>query len=146
MLGRWRDEFNAGRTAVRLAAARGQGAAARAQMRPPSRTTHGGSAGASVAADEVQNLRALLGELHQITELLQARIAELETELTATHWRAARSAEVLQLPGVRKVLVRVVHPDAHPEADEAQRAELTEAMGKINAAYDLIDRATDQTP
>ena len=137
----WRDEINAGRIAVRLAAARGDGTAAPSPRRDGASTEHAQAGAAAPASDEAQNLRALLNEVRELAELSQARIAELETELTATHWRADRFAEVLQLAGVRKVLLRVMHPDAHPEADETQRASLTEASSKINAVYDLIDAA-----
>jgi hypothetical protein len=134
MLGRWREEFNAGRAAVR----------AGVRVREPVDPSPAPAGTPDVA--EVGSLRALLGELREIAELSQARIAELETALTAMHWRAERLADALQVPGVKKVLVRLVHPDAHPDADEDQRRALTEASSKINAAYDLIDRAKDTTP
>jgi hypothetical protein len=77
--------------------------------------------------------KKLLGEVTASAEQLQKRIAELETE-------PGVFAEVLLLPGVRKVLLKLVHPDAHPEADEDQRRALAEGSAKLNAAYDLIDK------
>ena len=134
---------------MRTSAARGQRLSrpsrARAAEPETGRGGAGGAPAASTDAAEGESLRGLLGELHQIAELSQARIAELETELTATHWRADRVAEVLQLPGVRKMLLKVTHPDSHPGADELQRRALTEASSKINAAYDLIDRDKKNT-
>jgi hypothetical protein len=149
MLSRWRDEFNAGRAAVR-AAARGREMAGPSRTRSAEPATARGNAGgapaAPPAAGHEESLRALLGEVREIAELSQTRIAELETELTATHWRADRVAEVLQLAGVRQMLLKVFHPDAHPGIDDEQRRALTEAISKINAAYDLTDRAKDQKP
>jgi len=152
MLGRWRAEFDAGRAAVR-AAAQGRERVEPVEPRRPriaeleTRPDIAGGAPATLAdAGDVEDLRALLGEVREIAELSQARIAELETELTATHWRADRVAEVLELPGVRRMLLRLLHPDAHAGADEEQRRALTEASGKVNAAYDLIDRAKEAPP
>jgi len=145
---RWRDEFNAGRAAVRMAAARGRetpGPVPAHAPEPEIRRDHAGAAPAGHGdTGEVENLRALLAEVHELAELSQARIAELETELTAMHWRADRMADVLQIQGVRKMLHKVTHPDTHPGADEEQRRALTEASSKINAAYDLIDRTKDR--
>jgi len=149
MIGRWRQDFDAGRQRVRDAL---DGRAPRPQQRragPAGREEpfinavlydsapphdHAGEAAAMAA--EIDGLRALLAELGQLAEL---RIAELETLLTETTQRADCLAEVLRSPGVRKMLLGF-HPDRHPEADENQRRALTEAIAKINAAYDLIDR------
>ena len=97
-------------------------------------------------AAEVESLRALLAELHELAELSQARIAELETQLTAAHYRADRFSDVLELQGVRRTLHRLTHPDAHPGATEEQLRALNEASRKLNAAYELLDRAGEQTP
>jgi hypothetical protein len=154
MLSRWRAEFDAGRATVRMAA-RGGGRAEPVEPPRPrisfpdsldeGEETRRGDAGAPAAPPlDAEGLRILLGEVREIAELSQARIAELETELTAAHWRADRLTEVLELAGVRRMLLRLVHPDAHPGAGEDQRRALTEASSKINAAYDLIDRAKDK--
>ena len=149
MLGRrGREEFEAGRAAVRAAAARGgatiaptsdagaacQEAGDNAEPAPASRSD----------AAEVESLRALLAELHELAELSQARIAELETQLTAAHYRADRFGDVLELQGVRRTLRRLTHPDAHPGANEEQLRALNEASRKLNAAYELLDRAGEQ--
>jgi len=77
--------------------------------------------------------KKLLADVTASAEQLQKRIAELETE-------PGVFAEVLLLPGVRKVLLKLFHPDTHPDADEDQRRVLTEGSGKVNAAYALIDK------
>ena len=48
-------------------------------------------------------------------------------------------AKTLRLPGVKKFLLEKFHPDKYPEADERQRALLTEATQTITAAYALAD-------
>jgi len=48
-------------------------------------------------------------------------------------------AKALRLPGVKEFLVKKFHPDKYPDADERQRALLTEAIKIINAAYALAD-------
>jgi len=151
MLSRWRDEINAGRTAVRTAAARGERIPRPSWARAAEPETGRGNGGrpppaAPPDAGEVESLRGLLGEVREIAMQSQARISELETELTATHWRADRVVDVLELPGVRKMLLKATHPDTHPGADEEQRRALTEASSKINAAYDLINRAKNTNP
>jgi hypothetical protein len=97
-------------------------------------------------AAEVESLRALLAEVHEIAELSQARIAELEAQLAVAQSRADRFSEVLELQGVRRTLQRLTHPDAHPGATEEQLRTLNEASGKINAAYELLDRAREPAP
>jgi hypothetical protein len=159
MVGRWRQDFDAGRQRVRDAL---DGRAPRQQQRaagPAGREEpfinavlydtapqhEQAAAGESAMAAEIAGLRALLAELREVAEGAVARNVELETMLTETTHCADRLAEVLRLPGVRKTLLGF-HPDRHPEADENQRRALTEAVAKINAAYDLIDRAANQAP
>jgi hypothetical protein len=155
---RWREELDVGRQRVRSAL---EGRPPLPRPRPAAReepsfnaslhesaATAGGHASGDNAAITAENerLRAFIGELRVIAEASLARTAELETLLTETHWRAERMAEVLELPGVRRVLVRITHPDAKPDASEEERQARTEATSKINAAYDLIDRAKEEKP
>lgn len=159
MPARWREDFDAGRQRVR-AALEGRGPQARprrAGREEPfinavlytgtaaPETNQTGADQAAIAA-EIQSLRALLGELSEVAEASVARTAELEQQLTDTHWRAERLAEVLCLPGVRRTLFKMAHPDANPAADEAERTARTEATSKINVAYDLIDATKATTP
>src|ERR1700731_611807 len=81
----------------------------------------------------------LIGEMATQVEALQQRVGKVEAERDAF-------AEVLQFPGVRKVLLKVVHPDAHPNADEYQRRELAEWSGKVNAVYELFARNMKASP
>jgi hypothetical protein len=150
MLGRrGREEFEAGRAAVRAAAARARATIEPAPTLGPAPEI-GGNAEPTPASRpdnaEVESLRALLAEVHELAELSQARIAELESQLTAAHSRADRFSEVLELQGVRRTLHRLTHPDAHPGATEEQLRTLNEASRKINAAYELLDRAREQAP
>jgi hypothetical protein len=146
---RWREEFEAGRAAVRAAAARGR-ATIEPVPAPPLEPEPAGNAETAPASRtdnaEVESLRALLAEVHELAELSQARIAELETQLTAAHYRAARFSDVLELQGVRRTLQRLTHPDAHPGATEEQLRALNEASRKINVAFELLDRAGEPAP
>ena len=142
-----REAFDAGRQRVRAAL---DGRAPPPRSRSASReepflnaVLYAGTAPSrdetAAMAAEIENLRALLRELSEVAEASVARNGELETMLAETQRRAERFAEVLELPGVRKALLSF-HPDRHPEADDDRRRALTEAISKINAAYDLIDR------
>ena len=150
MLGRRsREEFEAGRAAVRAAAARGRATIAPTPAPAPVPEATGDIESAPVSRSDnadVESLRALLAELHELAEISQARIAELETQLTAAHYRADRFSDVLELQGVRRTLHRLTHPDAHPGATEEQLRALNEASRKLNAAYELLDRAGEQKP
>jgi hypothetical protein len=72
--------------------------------------------------------RELVVELKEYAEQLQTRMAEL---IAGTE----PMAKTLLLPGVRPFLLNRFHPDKHPDADEEQKALLTEALQIINAAY-----------
>jgi hypothetical protein len=79
-------------------------------------------------------------ELADYAEQLQARVDELEAEREAGH--AALFADVLRLDGVKIALLNGFHPDKHPRATEAQRKAFGDAMAKINAAYEILERDT----
>jgi hypothetical protein len=152
----WREEFDAGRQRVREGRAPSPRPTPAAREEPFINTALYESAATAAAASEqagsdnaamaaqVESLRGLIGELRVIAEASVARAAELETLLTEAHWRADRFAEVLELPGVRRMLVRITHPDAKPDASDEERRARTEAASKVNAAYDLIDRAKEE--
>lgn len=140
MPGSWRDEFNAGRAAVHAAASRGRPAPDRLLLRR-AEPQFGWSPGTAGPASETDTLRALVAELRELGLASQARIAELESELTATNLRAERLAEALETPGARRALQRLFHPDAHAGASDEQLRALNDAASKVNVAYDLIDRA-----
>jgi len=82
---------------------------------------------------ERDNAKKLLGELTSSAEQLQKSAAGLEAERDLL-------AEALQLPGVRKVLLKLFHTDSHPNADEEQHRVLTAGYLKLNSAYELIGR------
>ena len=56
----------------------------------------------------------LIDELAAQIEALQARADKLESERETF-------AAALQIPGMRQVMLKVVHEDTHPDADEEQR-------------------------
>lgn len=87
--------------------------------------------------------KAVIAELCEAVALHERRGAELEAAAaTAETFATERDlfAAVLQLPGLRKLLERTVDPEAHPNASEELRRELSGAAAVVNAAYDLIDK------
>lgn len=76
--------------------------------------------------------------LAEVTASVEARIAEVEAERD-------QLADVLQGPGVRKVLEKVLHPDTHAKAKPDQKDALTELSSKLHAAYDQIERRAKET-
>jgi hypothetical protein len=79
-----------------------------------------------------------LAEVSALAEQQEARIEELEAELASSP--AAVFADVLRLPGVKTMLVSKFAPDKHPDANEAERQQLTENMQKVNAAYEALKK------
>jgi chromosome segregation ATPase len=73
----------------------------------------------------------LIDELASQIKALQARADKLESERQTL-------AAALQIPGMRQVMLKVVHEDTHPEADEEQRENLKTWSQAVNAAYALI--------
>lgn len=87
--------------------------------------------------------KAVIAELCEAVALHEQRGAELEAAAaTAETFAGERDlfAAVLQLPGMRKLLQRTTHPDAHPNASDELRRELSGAAAVVNAAYDVIDK------
>lgn len=70
----------------------------------------------------------LVRELKEYAVQLQDRMAELIAGVEPM-------AKTLLLPGVKTFLLNRFHPDKHPDANEEQRALLTEALQTISAAY-----------
>jgi chromosome segregation ATPase len=73
----------------------------------------------------------LIDELASQIKALQARADKLESEREIL-------VAALQIPGMRQVMLKVVHEDTHPEADEEQRENLKTWSQAVNAAYALI--------
>jgi hypothetical protein len=86
---------------------------------------------------ELAEALRLVAELKDYAEQLQSRVVELIAG-------AEPMAKALRLPGVKTFLLNKFHPDKYPDADERQRALLTEAIKTINAAYAHADEL--QTP
>jgi hypothetical protein len=82
-----------------------------------------------------------LAETAELAEKLNARVYELETELAGT----AVFGEVLLLPGVKRWLAGRFHPDK-PGLNDGERKAFTEAMQKINSAYDALEKKGAQEP
>jgi hypothetical protein len=76
-----------------------------------------------------------LAEVTGLAEQYEPRIAELETALAGT----AVYGEVLQLPGVKVLLRNRFHPDK-ADVNDSERQWLTEAMQKVNAAYEALEK------
>ena len=85
--------------------------------------------------DDECNEAALVAELEEKNLL----IANLTDALESCKARAELFAAVLRLPGARIFLVKLTHPDRHPNAPEADRREFADAAAKVNAAYDMLD-------
>src|SRR5208337_3230719 len=81
---------------------------------------------------ELTETKRLVAELKDYAEQLQSRVVELIAG-------AEPMAKVLRLPGVKTFLLQRFHPDKYPDADDRQRALMTEALKTINAAYALAD-------
>jgi hypothetical protein len=86
---------------------------------------------------ELAESKRLIAELKDYAEQLQSRVVELIAG-------AEPMAKALRLPGVKTFLLQRFHPDKFPDADDQQRALLTEALKTINSAYALA--AELQTP
>jgi hypothetical protein len=162
----WRDDLNAGRRRIRDALDGRRPSLNQRAMRPHPPAEAGAdrdepfinvqlyddSAGSeqrstATLAAENESLRGMLGELSTLAETAVARVGELEPQLAETREHADRMIEVLELPGVRRMLVRMAHPDAaNPGADDNERRARTEASSKINAVYDWIDRTKKPMP
>jgi hypothetical protein len=89
-----------------------------------------------VVREESETNERLREAWRQLAEALQARVDELEFGLSAE----TVFADVLRLPGVRSWLLSRFHPDQHRNANEAQRRVLIKILGKVSAAYELIER------
>jgi hypothetical protein len=84
------------------------------------------------------NEAALVAELEEKNLL----IANLTDALESSKTRAELFAAVLRLPGIKQSLLKAFHPDRHPNAPDADKREIVEAMAKINAAYDILEGKT----
>jgi hypothetical protein len=81
--------------------------------------------------------RKTFAEVSALADQLDARVVELEAELAASP--AALFADVLRLPGVKLWLRNRYHPDK-ADVNGGERQWLTEAMQKVNAAYDALEK------
>ena len=95
----------------------------------------GGVAEPQAAAQdgELAEAKRLLAEMADYAEQLESRVIELIAG-------AEPMAKALLLPGVKAFLTNKFHPDKYPEADERQRALLTEALKTINTAYAIAGK------
>jgi hypothetical protein len=84
----------------------------------------------------------LIAEMAELVEQLIARVNELEAALAASP--AALSGEVLLLPGVKRLLLRSFYPDK-PGLNKAERKVFADALQKIIAAYDGLEKKGGQS-
>jgi hypothetical protein len=93
----------------------------------------GGDAGSAKPDQEA------LAEVTALAEQYETRIKELESELAGS----AVLGEVLLLPGVKRWLAGRYHPDK-PGLNDGERKAFTEAMQKINTAYDALEKKDEE--
>jgi hypothetical protein len=96
-----------------------------------------------------------ISELETLDTQQRLRIAELEAALISAPGEADAIAAVLRLagvpslkvPSVKKLIYDRYHTDKHPKAGDAELAQLTAAMQKINAAFEILAREDrDRSP
>jgi hypothetical protein len=87
---------------------------------------------------ELAENKRLLAEMVDYAQKMEARVVEVIAG-------AEPMARTLRLPGVKTFLFNKFHPDKFPDADERQRALLTEATKTISAAYALADTLQTQS-
>jgi hypothetical protein len=108
-------------------------AQARADTARPLRRNDGTAA--ADAATPADGDNDVLAETAELAEQAEKRVAELEVELAASDV----FGEVLLLPGVKRWLATRFHPDK-PGLNDGERKAFTEAMQKINAAYEALEK------
>ena len=94
-------------------------------------------------ADKIQQAKKLDGELRskkKLIEKLAAQIKALQARGTQLEGERDTLAAALEIPGMAKVMRKVVHEDAHPGADADQRRQLTAWSQTVNGAFALIKR------
>lgn len=69
----------------------------------------------------------------------QARIAELDEQLAQRDRRLGRFKTVLKIAGAKKALVKLAHPDMHPNAGAAERRALNETFQTLTAVFDEME-------
>jgi chromosome segregation ATPase len=99
------------------------------------------------AAGEIEQLQAERDNLAAERDQAQAELADNKEILAGLSEQAEQLqderdqlADVLNGPGVRKLLIRTYHSDAKAALSVAERKRLDAFTAKINAAYDLIDK------
>ncbi len=97
--------------------------------------------------DVVANLRATLQERDaeladrtQVIGELKGCIDQLESRVVELIAASDAMARALLLPKVKTGLVNAFHPDKHPNADEQERGQLTEATAVITTAYAAAEK------
>jgi chromosome segregation ATPase len=98
-------------------------------------------------AGEIESLQAERDKLAAERDQAQAELAGNKELLAAAAEQAEQLqaerdqlADVLNGPGVRKLLIRTYHSDPKAALSAAERKRLDAFTAKINAAYDLIDQ------
>ena len=81
----------------------------------------------------------LILELSSQIEALQAEIGNLMASKVTGSGDVETLADVFRLPGFKKLLLDRYHEDSNPKATAAEKKALTNAMQKINAAYEVVE-------
>jgi chromosome segregation ATPase len=82
---------------------------------------------------EITAKTRLIEKLTVAVKALQARAAKIEGERDTL-------AAPLKIPGMKRIMSKVTHVDAHPGAGKDQRRELNEWSQAVNAAFALLKR------
>ena len=69
----------------------------------------------------------------------RARIAQLEEQLAQCDQRLGRFKTVLKMAGAKKALVKLAHPNMHPNAGAAERRALNETFQTLTAVFDEME-------
>ena len=80
----------------------------------------------------------------KLVEKLSATVTALQTRVGEVEDERGTLAAALAIPGMDKIMRKVAHQDAHPEAGEDRRQQLTEWSQTVNAAFALLKRLTDK--
>ena len=87
-------------------------------------------------------LRVRCRRSRPMAEIIERQAQDIE-RLTGDRAQAVEHARqletVLRDPAVQKSVLKVLHPDAHPDADDRERRALTERFQKAAAVFDRIE-------
>jgi chromosome segregation ATPase len=87
-----------------------------------------------------KELRSKKALIDKMASQMQALQQALKTSMAQAESERDMLAAALDIPGMKRVMLKVTHQDAHPDADEAQQRQLTTWSQTVNAAFALLKR------